>query len=73
VLTTPKALHDLIVDRAPQRVVIEIYSIAGWVGDRVRSLGVELQVDTLKRLLGQKTNFCGQHGLLRQSRGWCWG
>ena len=23
VLTTPKALHDLIVDRAPQRVVIE--------------------------------------------------
>ena len=44
VLTTPKALHDLIVDRAPQRVVIEICSIAGWVGDLVRSLDVELQV-----------------------------
>jgi hypothetical protein len=44
VLTTPKALHDLIVDRAPQRVVIEICSIAGWVGDLVRSLGIELQV-----------------------------
>jgi hypothetical protein len=28
VLTTPKALHDLIVDREPQRVVIEICSIA---------------------------------------------
>src|SRR5262249_57010996 len=44
VLTTPKALHDLIVDREPQRVVIEICSIAGWVGDLVRSLGIELQV-----------------------------
>src|SRR6266853_1727784 len=44
VLTTPKALHDLIVDREPQRVVIEICSITGWVGDLVRSLGIELQV-----------------------------
>ena len=44
VLTTPKALHDLIVDRAPQRVVIEICSIAGWVGDLVRSLDVDLEV-----------------------------
>ena len=44
VLSTPKAVHDLIVDRAPQRVVIEICSIAGWVGDLVRSLDVELQV-----------------------------
>src|SRR5438270_4876910 len=42
--TNPKALHDLIVDREPQRVVIEICSIAGWVGDLVRSLGIELQV-----------------------------
>src|SRR5258707_3722716 len=44
VLTTPKALHGLIVDREPQRVVIEICSIAGWVSDLVRSLGIELQV-----------------------------
>ena len=44
VLTTPKGLHDLIVDCEPQRVVIEICSIAGWVGDLVRSLGIELQV-----------------------------
>lgn len=44
VLTTPKALHDLMVDREPQRVVIEICSIAGWVSDLVRSLGIELQV-----------------------------
>ena len=41
VLTTQKALHDLIVDRAPDRVVIEICSIAGWVCDLVRSLGIE--------------------------------
>jgi len=42
--TNPKALHDLIVDREPERVVIEICSIAGWVSDLVRSLGIELQV-----------------------------
>jgi transposase len=44
VLTTPKALHDLIVEREPDRVVIEICSIAGWVCDLVRSLGIEMQV-----------------------------
>jgi transposase len=44
VLTTPKALHDLISDREPDRVVIEICSIAGWVSDLVRTLGIELQV-----------------------------
>jgi len=42
--TNPKAVHDLIVDREPQRVVIEICSLAGWVSDLVRSLGIELQV-----------------------------
>ena len=44
VLTTQKALHDLIVDREPDRVVTEICSIAGWVCDLVRSLGIEMQV-----------------------------
>jgi transposase len=44
VLTTPKGLHDLIVDREPDRVVIEVCSIAGWVCDLVRSLGIEMQV-----------------------------
>jgi transposase len=42
--TNPKALHDLIVDREPDRVVIEICSIAGWVSDLVRALGIEIQV-----------------------------
>ncbi len=44
ILTNPKALHDLIVDREPDRVVIEICSIAGWVVDLVRALGGEVQV-----------------------------
>jgi hypothetical protein len=42
--TTPQGLHDLIVDREPDRVVIEICSIAGWVCDLVQALGIELQV-----------------------------
>ena len=42
--TTPKALHDLLVDRTPDRVVIEICSLAGWVSDLVRALGIEIQV-----------------------------
>jgi transposase len=44
VATTPKALHDLIVDRGPERVVIEICSVAGWICDLVRALEIELQV-----------------------------
>jgi transposase len=44
IATNPQTLHDLIVDREPDRVVIEICSIAGWVSDLVRSLGIELQV-----------------------------
>lgn len=44
VATTPQALHDLIVEHEPERVVIEICSIAGWVSDLVRRLGIEIQV-----------------------------
>ena len=44
VATTPQALHDLIVALEPDRVVIEICSIAGWVCDLVRTLGIEIQV-----------------------------
>lgn len=42
--TNPQTLHDLMVDREPDRVVIEICSLAGWVSDLVRALGIELQV-----------------------------
>jgi transposase len=44
VVTTAQALHDLLVEVEPERVVIEICSIAGWVSDLVESLAIELQV-----------------------------
>lgn len=44
VKTRPKVLHDLIVERSPDRVVIEIGSPAGWVRDLCEVLGVPLQV-----------------------------
>ncbi len=44
IATRPQALHDLLVEREPDRVVIEICSIAGWVCDLVRALGMEMQV-----------------------------
>ncbi len=31
VKTTPKAIHDLIVNKEPKRVVMEVSEIAGWV------------------------------------------
>jgi transposase len=42
--TTPEKLRELLIKRKPDRVVIEICSIAGWVSDLVRELGYELQV-----------------------------
>lgn len=42
--TNAKALHDLLVEEEPDRVVIEICSIAGWVCDLVRTLGIEIEV-----------------------------
>lgn len=44
VAMTQQQLHDLLVAVEPERVVIEICSIAGWVSDLVQSLGIELQV-----------------------------
>lgn len=44
ILSTPQAVHDLIADREPDCVVIEICSMAGWVSDLVRALGIETQV-----------------------------
>lgn len=41
--TRPQVLHDLLVAVRPARVVIEICSAAGWVGDLVRALEIELQ------------------------------
>jgi transposase len=42
--TRPDQLDDLLSEVRPDRVVIEISSQAGWVGDQVRSAGIALQV-----------------------------
>ena len=44
VKTTPQGIHDLLVDREPGRVVMEICAIAGWVVDIARVLGIETEV-----------------------------
>jgi transposase len=44
VATSAQSLHDLLVEQEPDRVVIEICSIAGWVTDLVRTLGIEIEV-----------------------------
>lgn len=43
-LTTPTGLRQLVKEVKPDRVVIEVCSIAGWVCDLLRELGVEVQV-----------------------------
>jgi len=42
--TTPAALQQLVLQVQPDRVVIEVCNIAGWVCDLLRELGVEVQV-----------------------------
>lgn len=44
VATRPGAMHDLVVNVEPARVVIEVGSSAGWVCDLCKALGVEVQV-----------------------------
>jgi transposase len=42
--TTPAGLERLVKEVQPDRVVIEVCNIAGWVCDLLRRLGVEVQV-----------------------------
>ena len=42
--TTPAALAQLVQQAKPDRVVIEVCNIAGWVCDLLAGLGVEVQV-----------------------------
>jgi transposase len=42
--TTPAALGQLVQEVGPDRVVIEICSLASWVSDQVRRMGIEIQV-----------------------------
>ena len=43
VKTTPQTIHDLIVEREPQRVVLEVCNMAGWVVDIAKTLGKETE------------------------------
>lgn len=43
-VTKPSLMHDMIVEYAPDRVVIEVGSQAGWVCDLAEALEVEIQV-----------------------------
>lgn len=42
--TTAKAVKALLDRESPQRVVIEVCNVAGWISDLVRARGVELEV-----------------------------
>lgn len=44
ILSSKQAVHDLVIKRQPDRVVIEVCPLAGWVCDVVRELGIEIQV-----------------------------
>lgn len=44
VRTTALELEELLAREEPQRVVIEVCTIAGWVGDLVRARDIELEV-----------------------------
>lgn len=41
--TRPREVHDLIAAESPDRVVIEIGPLAGWICDLCRALGVEVR------------------------------
>jgi transposase len=42
--TTPAALRKMVQEVKPERVVIEVCSIAGWVCDLVQGMGIAVQV-----------------------------
>lgn len=44
ICTTPTALQQLVKEVKPDRVVIEVCNIAGWVCDLLRGMGIEVQV-----------------------------
>lgn len=44
IATTPAAVHDLLVEMSPAKLVIEACSVSGWVSDLAAALGVAVQV-----------------------------
>jgi len=44
VKTSPQQIHDLLVEKVPDRVVFEICSAAGWIYDIAKALSLEIEV-----------------------------
>jgi transposase len=44
VRTMPQQIHDMLVEKSPDRVVFEICSAAGWIYDIVKAFKIEVQV-----------------------------
>ena len=44
VKTSPQQIHDLLVKKAPDKIVFEICSAAGWIYDIAEALGLEIEV-----------------------------
>lgn len=44
IVSSKQAVHELVMKRQPDRVVIEVCPLAGWVCDVVREVGIEMQV-----------------------------
>ena len=44
ILTSPSAVHDLLAELMPDRLVIEACSISGWVCDIARAMEIAVQV-----------------------------
>lgn len=42
--TTPQAVHDLLAEVAPDRLVVEVGTVTGWVHDIAAALGIDVQV-----------------------------
>lgn len=42
--TRPKAVHDLLVEWDPDRLIVEVGTVTGWVHDLARALDIEVQV-----------------------------
>lgn len=49
VRSSPADVHDLLVDRPVDRVVIEVSDMAGWIVDLCRSLGIAIEVANTNR------------------------
>lgn len=42
--TSPQQIHDLLVEKAPDKLVFEICSAAGWIYDIAKSLNLKIEV-----------------------------